>query len=134
MTIEYSNDKDVKCFRAYVENPLNPKLARSFHKRFDEALAVEAIKLHQRLLECTDAAHYNRTYGQPKNCIEIKQGTKATNPKEFKVRVGQGPRKFFHQVKNEDGEFLLTKEWTGAFDTITHIYVIAVNNHDYNAV
>lgn len=134
MNISHSSDKDVKCFMAFVEDPTNVKKMRAFCRRFEAAWATEAVQLHNRLVASTDADHYNRLYGQPKNCIEIKLGTRDNDPKIFKVRIGQGPRKFFHQIKNDDGEFLLTKEWAGEFQKITHLYVIAVNNHDYKAV
>jgi hypothetical protein len=134
MIITNSNDKDVKCYMAFVDDPTNPKKMRAFCKRFEAAWAKEAAQLHKRLVASSDADQYNRMYGQPKNCIETMQGTKDKDPKIFKVRVGLGPRKFFHHVKNEQGDLLLTKEWIGEFKEITHIHVIAINNHDYKAV
>lgn len=29
-------------------------------------------------------------------------------------------------------EFLKKKDWAGQFEDVSHIFVIAVNNHDYN--
>ncbi|MDE5901800.1 MAG: hypothetical protein K2H21_01135 [Muribaculaceae bacterium] len=134
MEIAYSNDKDVRCYQSFVEDPTNPKKLRLFRKRFGNNLDSEAVKLHNRLLLSENAAFYNSAYGQPKNCIEIMQGSKNKDSKIFKVRVGLGPRKFFHSVITESGDFLLTKDWTGSFETITSIYVIDINNHDYKSV
>ena len=134
MNITHSNDKDVKCFMAFVEDPTNVKKMRAFCRRFETAWAKEAVQLHNRLVASTDADHCNRLYGQPKNCIEIKQGTRDNDPKIFKVCIGLGPRKFFHQVKNDEGNFLLTKEWTGEYHKIIHLYVKAVNTYDYKSL
>lgn len=134
MRINYSNSKIVKCYRAFVENPESTREKRAFIKLFGSNLVEEAVKLHNRLVSSMNAASYNLIYGKPKNCIELMHGTKNKSPKIFKVRVGLGPRKFFHQIIAGDDEFLLTQDWDGDFSKIEVLYVIDINNHDYKAV
>lgn len=52
----------------------------------------------------------------------------------FKVRVTGSWRKFFNNVIDVEGNLLLKKDWDGDFGTIIDIYVIDVNNHEYDAV
>ena len=52
----------------------------------------------------------------------------------FKVRVTGSWRKFFNNVIDVEGNLLLKKDWGGDFGTIVDIYVIDVNNHEYDAV
>lgn len=134
MNIDYSNNKTVKCYRAFVENPENTKAKRAFDKLFGNTLAEEAVRLHKRLVNSLNAAYYNSMFGKPKNCIELMQATKDKEPKVFKVRVGLGPRKFFHQIIDEDGTFLLTKDWKGDYSKVESLFVIDVNNHDYKSI
>lgn len=134
MTISHSNDKAVKCFMAFVEDPTYIKKKRAFGKHFGITIAPEAVKLHNRLAAADNAEQYNSLYSQSQNGIETVQGIKDNDPKIFKVRINRGYRKFFHHVKNEQGNFLLTKDWQGQFSAITHIYVSEINLHDYKAV
>lgn len=97
-------------------------------------LEVESVKLHKRILSFTNASDYNKIYGSTANSIELKRGEKKENPLILKTRVTGSWRKFFHSVATDAGDFLLVKDWTGNFETISTIYVIDVNNHDYNAV
>lgn len=131
MIIEYCNSKEVKCYRDFVQNPSDRKALRAFSKTFGDALMEPAKKLHDRLIQYASAGTYNSIYGNTDNRIELKQGCADKNPLIFKVRVGRGPRKFFYH-ELEDGSHLLKKNWTGDFDSITKVYVIAINNHDYN--
>lgn len=134
MVIEYSNDKDVKVFQAFVNDPTNRKKLSKFTKTFGVTWIDEAIKLHSRLKSSANAHIYNTLYGGAKNSIETKEGTKKNHPKIFKVRFGEGPRKFFNHILNQEGDLLLTQNWDGNFNLIEMIYVIAVNNHKYDAV
>jgi hypothetical protein len=65
------------------------------------------------------------------NRIEIKQGCANKEPIIMKVRVGRSSRKFFNH-KIDLNNLLLTKDWNGDFNSVETIYVIAINNHDYN--
>ncbi len=91
-----------------------------------------AKKLHDRLMQYISAGTYNAKYGSTDNRIELKKGCADKEPLIFKVRIGRGERKFFNQQIDNLGSLLLTKDWNGDFNAITTIYVIAINNHDYN--
>lgn len=93
-----------------------------------------AKKLHDRLRRYVSAGAYNAMFGQTDNRIEIKQGCAKKDPLILKVRVGRGPRKFFNHITDEEKNLLLTQDWQGDFNSIMTIYVIAVNNHDYNNI
>jgi hypothetical protein len=132
MVIEYGNSKEVKCYRDFVLQPDDRGAARAFSKTFGVNLMEPAKKLHDRLKRYVSAGAYNAIYGRTDNRIEIKQGCKKKEPLILKVRVGQGPRKFFNHIIDEEKNLLLTQDWQGDFNAIMTIYVIAVNNHDYN--
>lgn len=132
MVIKYSNSKEVECYRDFVLNPSDRKALRAFSKTFGAMLMEPAKKLHDRLVQYASAGAYNAIFGSTDNRIEIKQGCADKNPLILKVRVGRGPRKFFHHQIDDDGNLLLTKHWSGDFNSVTTIYVIAINNHDYN--
>ncbi len=134
MDIEYCNSKEVKCYRDYVLHPDDRAASRAFSKLFGANLMEPAKKLHDRLTSFVSAGAYNAVFGTTDNRIEIKQGCANKEPLVLKVRVGRGPRKFFNHITDEIGNFLLTKDWVGDFNSIVKIYVIAVNNHDYNKV
>ena len=134
MFIEYGNSKDVKCYRNFVLNPDDRSAARAFSKTFGVPLMSQAKKLHDRLIKYVSAGAYNAIFGQTDNRIEIKQGCRDKEPLILKVRIGQGPRKFFNHIIDKEKNLLLTKDWKGDFNTIKTIYVIAVNNHEYNIV
>lgn len=134
MVIEYGNSKEIKCYRDFVLNPDNRNASRAFSKIFGANLMEPAKKLHDRLRKYSSAGAYNAMFGQTDNRIEIKQGCGKREPLIFKVRVGRGPRKFFYRIADDERSFLLSQNWHGDFDSITAIYVIAVNNHDYNNV
>ncbi len=134
MVIEYADNKDVKCYRDYVLNPDNPIVLRAFRKAFGVNLMSVAKKLHDRLKQYKTAGEYNIAYGKTNNRIEIKQGKSKKEPLVFKVRVDDSWRKFFHSVANENGDVLLTQNWTGDFNSVATIFVIAINNHDYKKV
>lgn len=132
MLIEYSNSKEVKCYRDFVLNPSDRNIARAFSKTFGVSLMEPAKKLHDRLMQYISAGTYNAKYGSTDNRIELKKGCADKEPLIFKVRIGRGERKFFNQQIDNLGSLLLTKDWNGDFNAITTIYVIAINNHDYN--
>ena len=132
MVIEYSNSKDVKCYRDFVLNPSDRCASRAFSKTFGAPLMEPAKKLHDRLVQYVSAGAYNAKYGSTDNRIELKQGCANKEPLILKVRIGRGPRKFFNHQIDDLGTLLLTKDWNGDFNSVTTIYVIAINNHDYN--
>lgn len=134
MKIDYSNAKEVKCYRDFVLNPEDRRCARAFSKTFGNNLMEPAKKLHDRLNQYPDAGAYNAMFGQSDNRIELKQSTAGKAPLVLKVRIGRGPRKFFNQIIDSEGTLLLTKDWTGDFQSVRHIYIIAINNHDYKSV
>lgn len=133
MDIRFKSTKECKCYQAFVEDPTNRAKRRVFGKMFN-GIEEESVKLHKRLLSFSDAGAYNKVYGGTTNCIELKRGVKKENPLILKTRVTGSWRKFFHHICSEGGDFLLVKDWCGNFDTISVIYIIDVNNHDYNAV
>ena len=135
MIIEYGNSKEVKCYRDFVLNPDCRSASRAFSKTFGVNLMEPAKKLHDRLRKYISAGAYNAVYGQTDNRIEIKKGCGKKEPLILKVRVGRGPRKFFnHMLDGVERNLLLTQDWQGDFSSIMIIYVIAVNNHDYNNI
>ena len=133
MDILFKSSKECKCYQAFVEDPTNRAKRRAFGRMFC-GLEDESVKLHKRLQSFANAGDYNKVYGGTKNSIEKKSGEKKENPLILKTRLTGSWRKFFHHVATEAGEFLLVKDWTGDFDSVNTIYVISVNNHDYNAV
>lgn len=134
MVIEYRNSKDVKCYRDFVLNPDDRGASRAFSKTFGSNLMEPAKKLHDRLKIYVSAGKYNAMYGKTDNRIEIKQGCTNKGPLILKVRVGCGSRKFFNHIIDDDGNFLLAQNWQGDFNSIKTIFVVAVNNHDYNNI
>ena len=52
----------------------------------------------------------------------------------MKVSVGLGTRKLYNHIIDEENNLLLAQDWQGDFNSIMTIYVIAVNNHDYNNI
>ena len=132
MVIEYSNSKEVKCYRDFVLNPSDRVASRAFSKTFGVPLMEPAKKLHDRLVQYMSAGAYNAKFGSTDNRIELKQGCANKEPLILKVRIGRGPRKFFNHQIDDLGTLLLTKDWNGDFNSVTTIYVIAINNHDYN--
>lgn len=135
MFIEYDNTaKEVRCYRDFVQNPADRSATRAFSKAFGVSLMEPAKKLHDRLLRYPSAGAYNADFGRTDNRIELKQGCRDHDPLILKVRVGRGSRKFFNQIVDEVGNLLLKREWTGCFNSVTRIYVIAINNHDYNNI
>lgn len=133
MDIRFKSSKECKCYQAFVEDPTNRANRRAFEKNFG-GIAEESVKLHKRLLSFTNAGAYNKIYGGTTNRIEIKRGERKENPLILKTRVTGSWRKFFHHIATDAGDFLLVKDWIGNFDAISIIYIIDVNNHDYNAV
>lgn len=134
MDIRYSNSKEVKCYRDFVLNPSDRSASRAFSKTFGAPLMEPAKKLHDRLTQYASAGAYNAKFGGTDNRIEIKQGCANKAPLILKVRIGRGPRKFFNRIVDGTDDLLLTQNWTGDFNSVTTIYVIAINNHDYNNV
>lgn len=130
MDLNYGTSKAVKCYRDFVMKPDDRAAVRAFVKMFGMPLMEPAKKLHDRLKTYSSAGSYNKDYGSTANRIELKQSTADKEPLVLKVRVGLGPRKFFyHLVDNE--QFLLKKEWKGDFNSVTAIFVIDINNHEY---
>lgn len=133
MDIRFKSSKACKCYQEFVDDPTSRAKRRAFGKMFG-AIEDESVKLHKRLLSFVDAGAYNKVYGGTTNRIELKRGEKKENPLILKTRVTGSWRKFFHHLVTDAGDFLLVKDWTGNFDAVKTIYVIDINNHDYNAV
>lgn len=133
MDIRFKSTKECKCFQAFVEDPTNRAKRRAFGKMFS-GIEEESVKLHKRLLSFADAGAYNKVFGATTNRIELKRGVKKENPLILKIRVTGSWRKFFYNISSKDGDFLLVKDWCGNFDAVSVIYVVDVNNHDYNSV
>lgn len=132
MRIQFKDTKENQCYEDFVNDPSNRTKMRAFKKMYG-SIGDEAIKLHKRLNNFNTVAAYNKVYGTTNNRIEIKSAVKEKDPFILKVRVTGSYRKFFYHVLNpETMEFLKKKDWTGQFEQVSHIYVIAVNNHDYN--
>ena len=132
MTITFQKSKDNCIYEQYVNDPTDRAKMRAFNKVYSSQIASEAVKLHKRLMNIPTAAAYNRMFGSTANRIEIKRGTKDKAPLCLKVRVSGAWRKFFYQLVGD--EFLLTGDWTGDFETITHIHIHEINKHDYDSV
>lgn len=133
MNILFKNTKENKCYEEFVEDPSDRKKLRAFNKIYGPSIAGESVKLHKRLKQYDTAANYNKVYGLTANRIEIKNGGKDKDPFILKVRVTGAFRKFFyHIVTTESLEFLKKKDWKGALEEVSYIYVIEINNHDYN--
>lgn len=134
MEIEYGNSKEVKCYRDFVLNPDNRNVAKAFSRIFGANLMMPAKKLHDRLSKHDSAGAYNAVFGQTDNRIEIKHGCGDKEPLILKIRISRGCRKFFNHITDSRKNLLLTQDWQGDFNSIKTIYVIAVNNHDYNNI
>jgi len=134
MKISFKKTKENRCYEDFVNDPLDRGKRRKFERMYSQQIAESAIKLHQRLVSFGSAGEYNKMYGSTDNRIEKKQGTRSNAPMVFKVRVTGSYRKFFHHEQDEIGNLLLTKDWSGDFSLLTSLYVICVNNHDYNEV
>ena len=133
MNILFKNTKDNKCYEEFVKDPSDRKKIRAFNRIYGASIAGESVKLHKRLEQYDTAADYNKVYGPTANRIEIKSGGKDKDPFILKVRVTGAFRKFFyHIVAAESLEFLKKKDWKGGFEEVSDIYVIEINNHDYN--
>lgn len=133
MNIRFKSTKACKSYQEFVEDPTDRAKRRTFGKIFG-GIEDESVKLHKRLLSFADAGAFNKVYGGTANRIELKRNEKNAHPLILKIRVTGSWRKFFYSIVTEDGDFLLVKDWTGNFDAVNSIYVIDVNNHDYNAV
>ena len=134
MNVKFRETKTNKIYEKFVNNPTDRTNHRAFCKQFGKQIASEAVKLHERIKAYSSAGAYNKDYGQTANRIEIKSGVKNNEPMIFKVRVTGSWRKFFNSIIDVEENLLVKKDWTGNFDSITDIYVIDVNLHDYNAV
>lgn len=132
MVIEYSNKKEIKCYRDYVLNPSDRQASRAFSKTFGVNLMEPAKKLHDRLVQYDSVGAYNAKYGSTDNRIELKQGCADKDQLILKVRISQDMRKFFNQQIDGLGTPLLKKNWDGDFNSITTICVVAINKHNYN--
>lgn len=134
MVIEYSKNKQVKCYRDFVIEPDNFEARRAFNKTFGKELMEPAKKLHDRLKQFPSAGDYNKVFGKSDNRIELKKGEKENEPLILKTRINVKARKFFQYRTDREQTYLLVRDWDGDFSKITTIFVIAVNNHDYNKV
>ncbi len=134
MNVIFRDTKSNKIYEDFVKNPTDRTNHRAFNKRFGNQIASEAVKLHERIKAYPSAGAYNKDYGQTANRIEIKSGVRNNEPMIFKVRVTSSWRKFFNSIIDAKDNLLVQKDWNGDFCTIVDIYVIDVNNHDYNAV
>lgn len=134
MNVTYKETKTNKIYEDFVKEPTDRKKQRAFNKQFGNQIASEAVKLHQRMIAYPHAEAYNKVYGQTANRIEIKSGVRNNDPMIFKVRVTGSWRKFFNNIMDEERNLLIKKNWVGDFGTIVDIYVVDVNNHEYDAV
>lgn len=134
MNVRFKETKTNKIYEDFVKEPTDRKKLRAFNKQFGNQIASEAVKLHQRMISYPTAGDYNKVYGQTANRIETKSGVRNNDPMIFKVRVTGSWRKFFYNIVDVEGNFLIRKNWEGDFGTIVDIYVIDVNNHEYDAV
>lgn len=135
MNVFFKGTKENNCYHDFVEDPSNRKKMRAFNKMFGSSLAEESVKLHRRIKQYDTVADYNKVYGSTANRIETLSGIKDKDPFILKVRVTGAYRKFFyHIVDVENLSFLKKKEWVGQFDSVSDIYVIEINNHDYKSV
>ncbi len=137
MTIHYNNQRDVLCYKEFVENPQDRKAMKAFVKAFSIDLLSPAKKLHDRLIECHNACIYNALYGGHDNNIEKKQGCRNNEPLILKVRITRGYRKFLHNVVDINNRiFTKTKDWQGDFILYTQFILpiltnIIINNNGY---
>ncbi len=134
MIIEYDKSKDVECYRDFVTNPSDRKAMRAFSKTFGQNLMKPAKTLHDRLVSFASAGEYNAMYGSTDNRIEIMKGSRDNEPLVLKIRISRSHRKFFNHKIDNEGKLLLKQDWKGDFNSITTIYVFAVNKHDYNSI
>ena len=134
MNVQFRDTKTNKIYEEFVNEPTDRKKQRAFSKQFGNQITSEAVKLHQRLQAYPTAGAYNKDYGQNANRIETKSGVRNNDAMIFKVRVTGSWRKFFNKVIDDEGNLLLKRDWDGEFGTIVDIYVIDVNNHEYDAV
>ena len=133
MLIKFRSSKTCKCYQEFVEDPTDRAKRRAFGKIYG-GIEDESVKLHKRLLAHESAGAYNRIYGGTNNRIELKQGEKKASPLILKTRVTGSWRKFFHHIITDDDNFLLVKDWHGDFNSVSTIYVIDVNRHEYNFI
>lgn len=134
MDIEYGNSKEVKCYRDFVTNPEDRSAMKAFTKMFGKNLMEPAQRLHERFVGCKSAGEYNHKFGNAKNRIELKKDCRNNDPLILKIRIGLSYRKFFNHIVDNEDSLLLKRDWSGDFNSVTTIYVIAVNNHDYDSV
>lgn len=134
MNVLFKETKTNKIYEEFVNEPTDRKKQRAFNRQFGKQIASEVVKLHQRLKAYPTAGAYNKVYGSTRNRVETKSGVKNNAPMIFKVRVTGSWRKFFNNVIDVEGNLLVKKDWDGDFGTIVDIYVIDVNNHEYDAV
>ena len=134
MNVIFKETKTNKIYEDFVKEPTDRKKQRAFNKQFGNQIASEAVKLYQRMTAYPNAGAYNKVYGMTTNRIETKSGVRNNFPMIFKVRVTGSWRKFFNDIIDDAGNLLIKKDWNGDFGTIIDIYVIDVNNHEYDAV
>lgn len=134
MNVKFKETKTNKIYEDFVKDPTDRKKQRAFSKQFGNQIASEAVKLHQRIIAYPTAGDYNKDYGQTKNRIETKSGVRNNAPMIFKVRVTGSWRKFFNKITDDEENLLIKKDWNGDFGTVVDIYIVDVNNHDYDAV
>lgn len=134
MHILFKETKENRCYEDFVNDPSDRKKMRAFNKIYG-AIGDEAVKLHKRLDKFETVAAYNKIYGLTNNRIETKSGLKDKDPFILKVRVTGSYRKFFyHVIDMNEMNFLKKKDWKGQFEEVSNIFIIAVNNHDYNVI
>lgn len=135
MEITFDNSKKMKCYEKFVNNPESRDFRRNFCKEYTSVIADAAVKRHNHLKHYPNALAYNQVYGKSENRIEIKQGQRDKESFILKVRISGAYRKFFYSMEEKENEIpdpLLTKNWKGQFDEVTHIHVFDVNKHNYN--
>lgn len=50
MNVKFKETKTNKIYEDFVKEPTDRKKQRAFNKQFDNQIASEAVKLHQRLI------------------------------------------------------------------------------------
>lgn len=136
MNITYSDKKDIIAYRDFVCNATDRNAQRRFRRYYPAEIEKAAVKLHNRLHSYSSVAAYNAVYGRSDNRIELLLGVGENERLIVKTRINDSYRKFFHIIAiKEDFTMLIKRDWGGTLDeTMTDLYVIEVNNHDYNGI
>lgn len=133
MVIQYSNDKNVQIWRNFVENYDDRSALKQFRRHFGMQLERHALKLHRSLCTIPNAHLFNLQQGCD-NKLEILQGRKSNTPLVLKVRINQAWRKCCNALPSPDATPITNANWDGNYQQVQSLYVIDINNHNYNAL